>query len=49
MDNPHEPSSLMESYAEMAADQEREREAGEWSEALISDAYAPIGEPRSRP
>lgn len=33
--------AAMESYAEMAADQPREREAEEWSEALISDAYVP--------
>jgi hypothetical protein len=45
MDNHDELSSNVESYAEMAADQQREREAEEWSEALIGDAYmqAPNG------
>jgi hypothetical protein len=45
MDDANELSSTMESYKAMAADQQREREAEEWSEALISDAYkqAPNG------
>jgi len=33
-----EIGSLIGAYAEMAADQQREREAEEWSDALISDA-----------
>jgi hypothetical protein len=41
MDNANEPSSTTESYSEMAADQQREREAEEWVEALLSDAYMP--------
>jgi len=28
-----------EGYREMAADQAREREADEWSEALVADAF----------
>jgi hypothetical protein len=50
MDNANETSSLRESYAEMAADQPREREAEEWSEALIGDVYAdvPNAEPLSQ-
>jgi len=32
------PHSLVAKYREMAADQEREREAEEWSEGLIGDA-----------
>jgi hypothetical protein len=32
------PNSLLTKYREMAADEEREREAEEWSEALIGDA-----------
>lgn len=40
MDNVNELSSFTHSYAEMAADQPREREAEEWSEALIGDAWA---------
>lgn len=31
--------SLLEGYRQMAADQEQEAEAEEWSEGLISDAY----------
>ena len=34
------PGGLMEKYAEMANDSEREREAEEWSEGLIADASA---------
>ncbi len=41
MDNANEPSSTTESYSEMAADQQREREAEEGVEALICDAYMP--------
>ena len=32
------PGGLLEGYAEMARDEAREREAEEWSEALIGDA-----------
>jgi hypothetical protein len=32
------PNSLIAKYREMAADEEREREAEEWSEGLIDDA-----------
>ena len=32
------PNSLIAKYREMAADEEREREAEEWSEGLIGDA-----------
>lgn len=32
------PNSLLTKYREMAADEEREREANEWSEGLIGDA-----------
>jgi hypothetical protein len=39
MDNANEPGSATESYTDMAADQQREREAAEWSEALISDGF----------
>src|SRR6266700_3067839 len=35
------PSSLSAQYREMAKDSEREREAEEWTEGLISDAPAP--------
>ena len=35
------PSSLSAQYREMAKDSEREREAEEWTEGLISDASAP--------
>ena len=31
-------------YAEMAADQAREKEALEWSEGLIADSYVPYKE-----
>jgi hypothetical protein len=34
------PHSLISKYREMANDSEREREAEEWSEGLISDASA---------
>jgi hypothetical protein len=34
------PGGLKERYAEMANDEEREREAEEWSEGLIGDATA---------
>jgi hypothetical protein len=33
MDDANEPSPRTESYTDMAADQLREREAAEWSEA----------------
>ena len=33
--------ALLAGYREMAADSEREREAEEWSEALIADGDAP--------
>lgn len=36
------PGGLMERYAEMANDVEREREAEEWSEGMVGDA-APKG------
>ncbi len=38
---PHltDDSPLRAGYAAMAADQEREKEAFEWSEGLISDSY----------
>ncbi len=39
MDSVSEPTSITESYADMAADQLREQEAAEWSEALISDPF----------
>lgn len=32
-------TSLPGAYAEMAADEKREKEANEWGEGLISDAY----------
>jgi len=35
------PTSLIAQYREMAKDSEREREAEEWTEGLISDASAP--------
>ena len=31
------PGEMDEAYARMAADEAREREAGEWSDALIGD------------
>jgi len=34
-------SRIRAGYAEMAKDQEREKEALEWSEALIADSYVP--------
>jgi hypothetical protein len=34
------PNSLVARYRQMASDQEREREADEWSEGLIDDASA---------
>jgi hypothetical protein len=34
------PNSLVSKYREMASDSDREREAEEWSEGLISDASA---------
>jgi len=34
------PGGLVEKYTEMAKDEEREREAEEWSEGLIGDATA---------
>jgi hypothetical protein len=34
------PSGLVSKYREMAADEEREREAEEWSEGLIGDGNA---------
>jgi len=34
------PDSLIAKYREMAEDSDREREAEEWSEGLISDASA---------
>jgi hypothetical protein len=34
-----ETESLLEGYRQMAADQEQEAEAEEWTEGLISDAY----------
>ncbi len=34
------PNSITAGYRQMAADEEREREAEEWSEALIGDAAA---------
>ncbi|MGA2217057.1 MAG: hypothetical protein ABSG51_03175 [Terracidiphilus sp.] len=34
-----EAESLLEGYRQMAADQEQEAEAGEWTEGLIGDAY----------
>jgi hypothetical protein len=33
-------TALEEGYRDMAADQAREREAEEWSEGLIADAFA---------
>ena len=39
-DNAH----LRAGYAEMAADQAREKEALEWSESLIADSYVPYKE-----
>ncbi len=35
------PGGLIERYAEMAQDQQREHEAEEWAEGLISDTSAP--------
>ena len=40
MDNSSD-SAAARSYAPMAADQPREREAEEWSEALITDGCVP--------
>ncbi len=40
MDNASEPRWFTRSYAEMAADQPRERDAGEWWKELIGDAWA---------
>jgi hypothetical protein len=34
-----EEASLLEGYRQMAADQEQEAEAEEWTEGLIGDAY----------
>jgi hypothetical protein len=35
------PGGLMDQYAAMARDQDRERDADEWSEGLINDASTP--------
>ncbi|MGH9605881.1 MAG: hypothetical protein ACRD3N_09295 [Terracidiphilus sp.] len=48
MDNVREfdregPDALTEGYRLMAADEEREKEAQEWAEALIADAFG-LGE-----
>jgi hypothetical protein len=37
----HSPNSLVAKYREMAADSDRERDADEWSEGLITDGDAP--------
>lgn len=37
---------LSEDYAEMAADEQRESEASEWSDTLISDVAGPAMAPR---
>jgi hypothetical protein len=42
MENANELNSTTKSYAEMAVDQQREREAEEWSEALIGDDYVDV-------
>ena len=40
----HNNSRVRAGYAEMAADQAREKEALEWSEGLIADSYVPYKE-----
>lgn len=37
----HSPNSLVAQYREMAADSDRERDAEQWSEGLISDGDTP--------
>jgi hypothetical protein len=38
-DNSEIETALLEGYRQMAADQEQEKEAEEWAEAMIGDAF----------